>query len=60
MRSNTGIAELASILARAFLRLTDKTRRSVISCAEDPHVSLDVSGPESPDHDAEPATRRAS
>jgi hypothetical protein len=40
--------ELAAILARGFLRLTEKRRVAAVSSARDPQVSLDVSGRESP------------
>jgi hypothetical protein len=54
------LRDLATILARAFSRVADKARTSAVSSAEEPHDSLDVSGPESPDHVAEGTTRRAS
>jgi hypothetical protein len=40
--------DLAAILARGFLRLTDIARSSAVSSARDPQSSLDVSRRESP------------
>ena len=41
------VAELAVLLARGYLRLTQKRLDSEISDAENPHKPLDVSPPES-------------
>ena len=61
-RSSTDgeLQDLATFLARAYLRLAKTSRPDAVSCASTPHDSLDVLATESPDHDVEPATRRAS
>ena len=59
-RRDAGLESLATLLARAYLRLAERSRRDVVSCADAEQISLGESRPESPDHDVEPATRRAS
>jgi hypothetical protein len=56
---NDGLAELGSLLGRAYLRLPKPSRPAAVSCALDPQIPLEVSRPESPDHVVDPATRRA-
>ena len=41
------VAELAVVLARGYLRLTQKRRDAALSDAEKPQISLDVSRQES-------------
>ena len=43
-----GLTSLAEILARGFLRLTQKRRSVALSDAENPQIPLDVWRPESP------------
>ena len=59
-RGTASLTDLATLLARAFLRLTDKARSSAVSCAIAERIPLEVSRPESPDHDVDRTTRRAS
>jgi len=54
------MVDLATILARAYLRLCETSRRDAVSGASKPQDCLEVSATESPDHDVELAARRAS
>jgi len=58
--SSASLVDLAAILALAYLRLSANARNAAVSVAREPQDSLEVSGPESPDHDLKRATRRAS
>lgn len=42
------VVELATLLARGYLRLAEKSRTSAVSCADTAQIPLEVSGPESP------------
>jgi len=48
MGKATPFAEIAALLARGYLRLTQKRPNGAISGGENPHKSLDVSRQESP------------
>jgi hypothetical protein len=54
-RTDDQVRELATLLARGFLRLADNARTFAVLGANDPHDSLDVSRLESPDHDGNEA-----
>ena len=58
--SSASLADLAAILARAYLRLAERSRNGDVSYAIAEQIPLEVPGPESPDHHVERATRRTS
>jgi hypothetical protein len=51
--------ELASLLARGYLRLLEKSRSVAVSCPESDEVSLDVPALPRPDERVLPDVRRA-
>jgi len=55
-----GIVDIAIILARAYLRLAERSRDDAVSSVATEQIPLEVSRPESPDHVVEPAARRSS
>jgi hypothetical protein len=59
-RDRTGLDDLATILARAYLRLAERSRRDAVSCVATEQNPLELSRPESPDHVVKAVTRRAS
>jgi hypothetical protein len=59
-RPSAALADLSTLLARAYLRLAERSRTSAVSSRFSEQIPLEVPGPESPDHDVKPATRRAS
>jgi hypothetical protein len=42
-RENDRLRELAAVIARGFLRLSETSRRDAVSCAQTPMDPLDVS-----------------
>jgi len=58
--TSTPFTDIATLLARAYLRLAKTSRPDDVSRADAASIPLEVSGQESPDHAVEPATRRAS
>jgi len=53
------LADLASLLARGYLRLLERSRQSAVSCAAAEQNQLEVPRPESPDDRVVPDVRRA-
>jgi hypothetical protein len=53
------LAQLAMVLARAYLRRGNKTRRDAVSCAAAEQISLGAFGPKSPDERVVRDVRRA-
>ena len=60
VRADDESRNLATLLARAFLRLAETSRSVAVSCAEEPHDSLDLSALSRPDETHDRTTRRAS
>jgi hypothetical protein len=57
---STSLADLATLLARAYLRLSETSRRGAVSCVDAEQNPLEVARPKRPDVVAVPQTRRAS
>jgi hypothetical protein len=54
------VLDLATLLARAYLRLAETSRRDAVSGAREPHDSLDISALRRPDVTDVRADRRVS
>jgi hypothetical protein len=57
---HSGVVDLATLLARAYLRLAKTSRPSAVSSPAGEQISLDESPCERPDVVPNPRTRRAS
>jgi hypothetical protein len=58
--SSTSLTDLATLLARAFLRLAERSHTGAVSYASDGHDSLDLSALSRPDESRGRTSRRAS
>jgi len=59
-RRSESLPDLATLLARAYLRLAERSRRDAVSRADAEQKPLEVSRPDRPDVTDVRATRRAS